>query len=502
MKRLPRVQRVALRPATTIAAAGLLLLVGIIAMVYQVRSAHSERLRQLTAQANTLAASVTAAIAFNDHTAAREYVRALMLDPRMDAVAVFDEAGRLVAGEQRSGSAPIAGPAAVGARRPGAERHLLRVEVPARQGTTTVGSVWLRAAPPSWMMQMARFSGVILLTVMAVLMFSILALAQRTLARANVDVRRRAEELAEANARLIKEMEYRAQAEEALRQSQKMEAVGQLSGGIAHDFNNVLMVVKSALTLLEKRLTQNDAVLENFALSAQARVAAGVQQDASELLQVLESGLQLTVLGRTRRQQIGHYLETAHAGIDKAADLTQRLLGFARRQPLSPKALQLDVLIRGIQPLLEHSVTSNIQIHYQLDSQWHVLCDANQMENAILNLIINARDAMPAGGEITLSTLDVSAEVAETSGRMAGDFVRLRVTDTGGGMSEEVRGKAMDPFFTTKPVGQGSGLGLSTIDGFIAQSSGQLSIDSELGIGTTIGIVLPRELSSVSTQIA
>ncbi|MGH8216354.1 MAG: sensor histidine kinase, partial [Rhodanobacteraceae bacterium] len=197
---------------------------------------------------------------------------------------------------------------------------------------------------------------------------------------------------------------------------------------------------------------------------------------------------------------VNHYLETAHGGIEKAAALTGRLLAFARKQPLSPKSVQLDVLVRGMQTLLEHSVGPNIEIQYQLHSHWHVLCDANQMENAILNLVINARDAMPDGGDVTISTADVS-EDAHDGAASAIDHVRLRIADTGTGMSEDVRSRAMAPFFTTKPVGKGTGLGLSTILGYVLQSNGQLDIDSKPGIGTTIDIVLPREVSSVSMEV-
>jgi signal transduction histidine kinase len=296
-------------------------------------------------------------------------------------------------------------------------------------------------------------------------------------------------------------MEHRSRAEEALRQSQKMEAVGQLSGGIAHDFNNVLMVVKTALAMLEKRLTQHDAAIEQFAQAAQVQVAAGPEQDPAGTLAVLENGLELVEQGRSRRQQIAYYLEIAHGGIDKAAALTQRLLAFARQQPLSPSAVQLDAVIRGMQPLLEHSVGPNIEIRYQLDSRWHVLCDANQMENAILNLIINARDAMPDGGTITIATLDVVVEAEDDADGEASEYVSLRVADTGTGMSDEVRSRALDPFFTTKPVGKGTGLGLSTILGYVMQSNGRLGISSEPGTGTTIEILLPRELSSVSAEV-
>src|SRR6185437_5145675 len=342
-------------------------------------------------------------------------------------------------------------------------------------------------------------SGVVLLTIMAVAMLSLLGTAQRMLARANADAHRRAEELAEANLRLIGEMEQRSRAEEALRQSQKMEAVGQLSGGIAHDFNNMLMIVKSALVLMEHRLGQSMAAVERFADAARA---AGAQQDGSEALRALEEGLVLVAEGRSRRQQIRRYLATANDGIDKAADLTRRLLAFARRQPLSARSLRLDDLISDIRPLLGHSVGSNVKILYELNSSWHVFCDANQMENAILNLVINARDAMPNGGQITISTADVSVAADERTGQAAADQVRLRVADTGTGMSEDVRSRAVDPFFTTKPVGKGTGLGLSTILGYVLQSNGRLGIDSEPDKGTTIDIVLPREIRNVSTEVA
>ena len=489
---------VLLRPVTTVAAVLLLLLVGTVAMVYQFRTGSEERLRQITAQANTLAASVTAAVAFDDRTAAREYVHALMLDPRLDAVAVYDESGHLMAGAQRSGSAAIV----PSTDRVGRRGNALLVMIPARQGSTVVGSVWVRATTTPWTMQLARISGLALLTIMAAVMLSLLGLAQRMLARANADAHRRAEELTEANLRLIAEMEHRSRAEEALRQSQKMEAVGQLSGGIAHDFNNVLMIVKSALVLLEKRLTQSLSAVEQFAETARNRLATDAQQDDTESRQVLEKGLALVAEGNVRRQQIGRYLETANDGIDKAADLTRRLLAFARRQPLSARSVRLDDLIRDIQPLLEHSVGPNVQIQYQLASHWHVLCDVNQMENAILNLIINARDAMPEGGQITVSTADVRVDAGELPGQKVVDQVRLRVADTGIGMTEEVRSRAMDPFFTTKPVGKGTGLGLSTILGYVLQSNGRLSIDSEVGVGTSVDIMLPREFSTVSTELA
>ncbi|MGN2244133.1 sensor histidine kinase [Frateuria sp. GZRR33] len=485
MKRRVIGQPFAFRPVMSLVAAGLLLLAGALAAGYQYHSSHAEHRRQLTVQAKILAASVTAAIAFNDRATAQEYVNALMLDPRLDAVAVYNESHRQVAGFQRPGSEPLADSLANGGRLP---RDQMVVAAPAQQGTTTVGSVYLRAAQTPMIMQLARYSGVALLTLMAVLMLSALAVAHRVLMRANAALERRARELATANQRLSDEMEHRARTEEALRQSQKMEAIGQLSGGVAHDFNNLLMIIRGSLARLSKQLQQSDPATERELQLERAGVAAGPEAHAMPA-----RDRELFEERQARHQQIQRYLDMAQNGIDRAASLTQRLLSFARRQPLSPRSLHLDELIGSIQPLLDHSVGSSWRIEYRLDSQWAVLCDSNQMENAILNLVINARDAMPDGGVISVCTDDLRVDAAHPVNALeAGDYVRLRVVDTGVGMSEEVRSKAFDPFFTTKPVGKGTGLGLSTILGYVEQSNGVANIESRPGRGTTIHIILPR----------
>ncbi|HEY3521789.1 MAG TPA: ATP-binding protein [Rhodanobacteraceae bacterium] len=496
MKSLPRHYRLAFRPTVAAAAVVLILIVSALTTSYQYRYSRTERLRQLRVQATVLAASVTAAVAFNDRKAAQEYVDALMLDPRVDAVAVFNDAHRRVAGFHRSGSEPIPDVTA-GAQR--IKQGYLLASALARQGTTTVGIVYLRSTPMPWSVRMARFSGVILLTLMSVLMLTLVTVAQTALTRVNAKLHRRAAELADANARLQEEMEQRLLTEAALHQSQKMETVGQLSGGIAHDFNNLLMVLKSSLALFGKRIRQDDDTIEQ--LAERARVAA--HADASAAREVLNGVADLAMQRRTRQQQILRYLQTAQEGLDKAASLTQRLLGFARRQPLSPRPLELDALVRNIEPLLEHSVASGITIRYRLQSNWHVLCDSNQMENAIFNLVNNANDAMPAGGEITISTADMRAEAAQSDlDRALGDHVRLSVADTGVGMSEETRARAFDPFFTTKPVGKGTGLGLSTILGYVMQSDGRISIDSQPGHGTVVHIDMPRAHAHIATETA
>lgn len=241
-------------------------------------------------------------------------------------------------------------------------------------------------------------------------------------------------------------------AEEALRQAQKMEAVGQLTGGIAHDFNNMLAVVIGAIDLMQRRVAQ----------------------------------------GRT---DIDRYLEAARDGANRAAALTQRLLSFARQAPIAPVPVDCNALIAGMTELLSRTIGETIRIETALDPDlWHAIADPSQLENAILNLSVNARDAMPQGGTLTISTANetVVADDAEGSSAPAGDFVRLCVTDTGLGMSEDVAARAFDPFFTTKAVGKGTGLGLSQVFGFVGQLGGHVSLETAEGKGTTVCLRLPR----------
>lgn len=481
-------RKFAFRPRLAMAAALLLLLAAGAATAFQYRNARHDRLRQVRAQASVVAASVTAAIAFNDRTTAQEYIDALKLNPNLDAAAIYDQRGKYVAGFHRDGGAPIANDLTLTSADGG-----LLVVVPARQGVMQVGLVYLRAAPIPWTVTLARFSGIALLTLMAVIFLSLLGLGQRALMRSHISLLRHTAELADANARLGEEMEQRLRTEEALHQSRKMEAVGQISGGIAHDFNNLLMVLKGSLALFAKRLKQSDAAFEQLDAAARAQIEAGPARDPQAVREVLDSVLEIGEQRRARRPQLERYLAAAEDGIERAASLTRRLLSFARRQPLTPSSVCLDDLVRKMQPLLEHSLKPRVHLHYELASRWLVLCDPNQMENAILNLVINARDALPEGGDITIRTLDVmAADGPESEVGDLGDHVWLAVADTGTGMSEETRRKAFDPFYTTKPMGKGTGLGLSTIHGYVLQSNGLVSIDSEPGHGTTINIRMPR----------
>ncbi len=265
--------------------------------------------------------------------------------------------------------------------------------------------------------------------------------------------RRHMSELSDANALLVAESRQRALVEDALRQSQKMEAVGQLTGGLAHDFNNLLTGIVGSLELM------------------QARVAQG------------------------RTAELSRYVAAAMGSANRAAALTHRLLAFSRRQTLDPKLVMVNQLVAGMEELLQRSVGSTVTLATALDeSAGTILCDASQLENALLNLAINARDAMPTGGTMTISTRAVSIDQATAAQRdMApGVYVALAVGDTGVGMSPEVAARAFDPFFTTKPLGQGTGLGLSMIYGFTKQSGGQARIHSAEGLGASVTLFLPR----------
>jgi PAS domain S-box-containing protein len=273
--------------------------------------------------------------------------------------------------------------------------------------------------------------------------------------------------LREANETLEANVEARTQelmkVESALRQSQKMEAIGQLTGGIAHDFNNLLAAISGSLEMLEKRLSQGRMG------GAERFIAAGQ--------------------GAARR----------------AASLTQRLLAFSRQQTLDPKPVNVNRLVAGMEDLIRRTVGPAVEVEVVgAGGLWSTKVDPSQLENALLNLCINARDAMPESGRITIETAnkwldDRSARERELE---PGQYVSVCVTDTGIGMTPDVIAKAFDPFFTTKPIGQGTGLGLSMIHGFVRQSGGQVRIYSEPGSGTTMCLYLPRFFGGIAEDEA
>jgi PAS domain S-box-containing protein len=265
--------------------------------------------------------------------------------------------------------------------------------------------------------------------------------------------------LRELNATLEARVEERTaelrRAEDALRQSQKMEAVGQLTGGIAHDFNNLLTGITGALELLQRRV------------------------------------------GEGRYGEIGRFASVATTSANRAAALTQRLLAFARRQPLDPKPVAANRLVADMEDLLRRTLGPGVTLEMVLSGGlWGTLCDPNQLESALLNLAINARDAMPEGGRLTIETANAHLDdaYARTQGFevRSGQYVSISVTDTGVGMDPAVASRIFEPFFTTKPIGQGTGLGLSMLYGFVKQSDGHVRVYSEPGRGTTMRLYLPR----------
>jgi signal transduction histidine kinase len=237
--------------------------------------------------------------------------------------------------------------------------------------------------------------------------------------------------------------------ETQLIQAQKMDAIGQLTGGIAHDFNNLLAAVIGGLSLIEKRAALEDE--------------------------------QKRILTMTKR------------AAEQGSELVRRLLAFARRQKLEPQPIDLESLRETVSDLLTHTLGGLVHIEWRIaDGAWDVMADRAQLELALVNLIINARDAMPDGGNIAIEARNADAEPGGETGVDAGDYVRIAVSDTGSGISPEDLKKVMDPFFTTKMVGKGSGLGLSMVYGFAKQSNGAFRIESELGVGTTAELWLPK----------
>lgn len=272
-------------------------------------------------------------------------------------------------------------------------------------------------------------------------------------------VAERTAELKEANTRLLAEAEERAAAEAQLRQMQKMEAIGQLSGGIAHDFNNMLTVVIGGLDMAQRRLHRET-------------------------------------------EEIERHIVNAMEGANRAATLTQRLLAFARQQPLQPEGVAVGELIDGMSELLSRTLGEQVETEFEIGANlWPVWTDPSQLENAILNLAVNARDAMPMGGRLTIVARNAAFSERLAAGRgelQPGDYVVISVRDTGTGIPADVLDRVLEPFFTTKDVGKGTGLGLSQIYGFVRQSGGELAIESEPGHGTIVTLYLPRHIQSAT----
>jgi len=439
MARLPRLSRTWIdAPAAIVAVVVLLLLAGI-GVIMQSEAAYRDLQEQETrVQAEILAASVTAALDFEDRVAAGEAVNAIRVNRQVRSVGVYNENGSLIAGYGRDGQTPLP---ALADRLPAPE-NAVSSEVPVMSRGERIGSVILVTDPEPLSRRLTRYLVIGLLIVMAALVVIVLGVAQAAMRRANRELEARADALADANAELKVQVSERGKAEEQLRQAHKMQALGQLTGGIAHDFNNLLTVIQGSADMLRR---------------------PGVPEDK-----------------RIR------FAEAVVQASGKAAALTGQLLAFARRQPLQPEVIDVNALIRDMTDLLDRTLGERIEVVTVLPpGACTVEADRAQLESALLNIAVNARDAMPEGGRLEIST----AAVADAE---RGEMIALSVRDSGTGMDEDTLGRAFEPFFTTKMTGKGTGLGLSQVYGFASQSGGDVRIDSAQGSGTVVTLLLPR----------
>jgi signal transduction histidine kinase/CheY-like chemotaxis protein len=428
-------RRVPIGPAAVLVP--LLLLAAGIAVILQSETAYRQQKHEETqVQAEVLAASVVAALDFGDAAAAQEAADAARANRQLRGVSVYDRSGRWIAGYRRD--APSLRLTLDQARV--YRTNAVVAEVPVTSAGKRVGTVRMGAEPPPLSTRLGRYVLLGLLVIMAALVIAVLGMAQAALRRANEELAARATALGEANAELRHQMDARAEAEEQLRQAQKMQALGQLTGGIAHDFNNLLTVIQGSADMLNR---------------------PGIADD------------------RRRR-----FAEAIVQASDRAAALTGQLLAFARRQPLQPEVFDVNALINGMTELLDRTLGERFQVVTSLEEiACAVEADRAQLTSALLNVAVNARDAMPEGGTLTIRTR------IEKLDRQP--MVALSVADSGSGMDAETLTRAMEPFFTTKSAGKGTGLGLSQVYGFATQSGGDLRIESVEGTGTTVTILLP-----------
>jgi signal transduction histidine kinase len=414
----------------------LLLAIGL-GVIFQNEGAYREqKLREAKVQADILAASVTAALDFGDAATAQESVDALRVNPQINAAGIYTPERTLFAGyERRAGALPPTLGAAP------ESRNDVEAAVPVVRGGERIGTVYLGAVEEPLSRRLTRYGLIGLLALMATLVVLVLGIAHSALRRANRELEDRAEALSGAYAELQVQVEERAHAEEQLRQAQKMQALGQLTGGIAHDFNNLLTVIQGSADILRR---------PGIAEAKRIRFADAIVQTAG-----------------------------------RAAALTGQLLAFARRQPLQPEVIDVNAKIQGMTDLLDRTLGERVEVRTELAPGLCVVeADPAQLEAAILNIAVNARDAMPEGGALTLHT----GEAPPLDGRPA---IFIAVSDNGTGIDEEVLGRIFEPFFTTKSVGKGTGLGLSQVYGFVTQTGGDVKVESVLGEGTTVTLILP-----------
>jgi signal transduction histidine kinase len=463
MQRIGRSNLWKATPAIALSTAGMLLVAGITIAIVAAQSYQAQKAREVGVQGRILASIVGAALTFGDQKAAQEYIGALAANPEILNAAVYDSAGALFASYSRASNLPP--PQNLPPQGTVMMDDRLTVVTPVMQGSALIGAVYLQVVTEPLERRLMRFGIVALLITMVAVVVGVLGIAHSTLTRANADLARQSLALEKANGTLLKQIDEREKAEAALRQAQKMEAIGHLTGGVAHDFNNLLQIILSSLGMLRRR-----AVRWNL---------------SPEVLPDFQS-----------------FVDSATEGANRAAGLTRQLLAFARRQPLEPTRIDVNKLVAGMSELLRRTLGEAVAVETVLaGGLWPIFADANQLESALVNLAVNARDAMDGGGKLTIETGNAFLDenyVRAIEDVEPGQYVMVAVTDTGSGMTKDVLASAFEPFFTTKDIGQGTGLGLSQVYGFVKQSGGHIKIYSELGEGTTVKLYLPRLVSPES----
>lgn len=423
-----------------------LLLAGIFAVVWEERAFHSEKIASANSQAQLLASIVTAALAFHSGSEVQEYLDALQTDTDVEAASIYDIEGKPIASFARKGAMPPAHLTQISL--PLLQKNTLTITAPIQQRGMAMGTVYIRKQMEPLQRRLAVYAVVVVFTVLAALILLVLTLAYIAQRKSANELEVRAAALVLSNEQLQTQSAQREKAEAALRTAQKMEAMGRMTGGLAHDFNNLLHVLKLNLTAL---LWSTGAAANNPA-----------------------------------REPIDICLRA----IDRGASLVQQLLAFGRRQPLSPRPFDVNALIEQTAQLMYPILGTRIELRMQLSTQpCMAVADPHQLENAVLNLAINARDAMAEGGTLTIST---SKEHIDHEDHLrVGDYAVITLRDTGSGIPPELLDKIFEPFFSTKGVGKGSGLGLSQVYGYIKQSGGGVRIHSDEGKGTQVTLLLP-----------
>jgi signal transduction histidine kinase/CheY-like chemotaxis protein len=399
-------------------------------------------------RANRDRQALVAAEVVADPVASQQAVDAFRVNPQVRYVGVFDRSGHVLGAYD-----PSARRAQLDlARLPPPPDSSHRVSVPITSAGQHIGTVVYEVEREAVSRRLTRYVILGAMAVLAALVIATLGMAQTALRRANRELAERAEALSQSNELLAEQIEERTKAEDQLRQSQKMQALGQLTGGIAHDFNNLLTVIQGSADILSR---------EEVADDRRKRFAKAIVQAA-----------------------------------ENAAVLTSQLLAFARRQPLKPELVDLSQLIASMTELLDRTMGERIKIETALDRRTcPVLVDRSQLQSAILNVASNARDAMPGGGTLRIT---VSTVASGTDALMAA----LAISDTGSGMDPDTASRIFEPFFTTKKTGQGTGLGLSQVYGFATQSGGDVVVESMPGEGATLTLLLPCSESTVAVQPA